>query len=384
MKTLLVALLVLEALVVANSSTPPELNAARLRYADTLKAAIASAASKIVQASVGTSVHLQLSVNTTLDTDVDGLELVEASAHAHLAGLFDAFAQKQADFTDHIVSHGILGESPLDVGYARSMVHNHAHYASILKAAGAAASSSLPGQAFLESGSGFGFGVQVYCGCKLLVSTGSGMGGGFTQLSAKLGLGLGGQVEGGLGGGGGLQIFGNQNQDLNPSLKIGGGGGGDLTGCAGSTDFGQKTPVDSIEKAHQELLKSQIQECPAGSLSVVGGGGGGMGFVVSGLQTNQDPAKNNTGIAAYGGGLNLKFVSAHAHANDAKCNGALLNGDASSDSHKQIHEKTSGCRAKCKGSSKQGLAAFWKCTCPCTQEAFKGLNLTFAGKMTCQ
>eukprot|EP00658_Telonema_sp_P-2_P048277 TRINITY_DN3672_c0_g1_i10.p1 TRINITY_DN3672_c0_g1~~TRINITY_DN3672_c0_g1_i10.p1 ORF type:complete len:197 (+),score=37.24 TRINITY_DN3672_c0_g1_i10:217-807(+) len=195
------------------------------------------------------------------------------------------------------------------------------------------------------------------------------MGGGMTSAQAGL-------VEGGLGGGGGLALFSEDNTAV-PSLAIGGGGGGDLTGCAGSTDFAQKTPVDSISAARVSLMAEQVRNCPKGELSVVGGGGGGMGFVFV-------ADSNQSAVSAYGGGLDLKFMNTDAVANDAKCSGLLLqNNQTRSSSFGSIHQASSKCRDQCQDHALQGLGAYWKCTCPCNKEAFTQLNLTFASKMTC-
>ena len=154
----------------------------------------------------------------------------------------------------------------------------------------------------MEAGSGFGFGFQVYCGCKLLYTTGGGFGSGMT-VSGKAGVA---PVMGGLGGGGGVQMFKDGAEDAGkedkPVLNVGGGGGGDLDGCGGSTDFGQLFPHSSMEEAKDVLIAPQVQACPPEKLSMVGGGGGGMGFTVTG----KDEAQKEW-VAAYGGGLNLKF-----------------------------------------------------------------------------
>ena len=96
-------------------------------------------------------------------------------------------------------------------------------------------------------------------------------------------------------------------------------------------------------------------------------------------------ATTKESVAAYGGGLDLKFMSAHAMANDRKCGGKLLHGSAAKQdagNYTAIANATGHCRAKC--SSNKDLASLWKCTCPCTQAAFQALNLTFAAKMVCK
>ena len=136
-----------------------------------------------------------------------------------------------------------------------------------------------------------------------------------------------------------------------------------------------------MDEAKKSFVAPQVRNCPAGKLSVVGGGGGGIGFTVTAAAT----ATTKESIAAYGGGLDLKFMSAHAMANDRKCGGKLLHGSAAKQdagNYTAIANATGHCRAKC-GSNKD-LASLWKCTCPCTQAAFQALNLTFAAKMVCK
>lgn len=139
-----------------------------------------------------------------------------------------------------------------------------------------------------------------------------------------------------------------------------------------------------MKEIQRKMMKPLVAACPDGALSVVGGGGGGMGFVVSGLKMKS----NGSSIAAYGGGVDLKFMSSNALENDKKCGGLLLESDTSNNSnassYQAVSQATSRCRDQCKAVAAKGLDAFWKCTCPCTQKAFVAQNLTFASKMTCQ
>ena len=129
-------------------------------------------------------------------------------------------------------------------------------------------------------------------------------------------------------------------------------------------------------------MSPQVKSCPPGKLSVVGGGGGGMGFTVT---TKSSPDAKET-VAAYGGGLDLKFMSANAAVNDKTCGGKLLHGSAAKQdagNYTAISNATAHCRAECTRKN-QDLASLWRCTCPCTQGAFRALNLTFATKMVCK
>ena len=319
--------------------------------------------------------------NITQDSDVGGLHLLSSGLKKELSSLFNDIAGQESSYLTHLHHHVFGSASPLEVSHAHSVVHNCGKYASVLKESGSRLLKEADPSHLVEAGSGFGFGFQVYCGCKLLYTTGGGFGSGMT-VSGKAGVA---PVMGGLGGGGGVQMFKDGAEDAGkedkPVLNVGGGGGGDLDGCGGSTDFGQLFPHSSMEEAKDVLIAPQVQACPPEKLSMVGGGGGGMGFTVTG----KDEAQKEW-VAAYGGGLNLKFMSANALANDAKCGGKLLHGSAAkqdSGNYTAISNATSHCRAECKSKS-DDLASLWKCTCPCTQNAFQALNLTFATKMVCK
>jgi len=328
----------------------------------------------------GTGAHAFITQwNVTQDSDIGGLERVPVGLKRELSLLFSAIAGQESSFLSDLHRHVFASGSPLEIAYPHTMVKNCPKYSSVLKGAGAKLYANAAGH-FVEAGSGFGFGFQVYCGCRLLLTTGGGFGSGMT-VSQTIGVA---PVMGGLGGGGGVQMFKDGAQDAGakdlPTLNAGGGGGGSLLGCAGSTDFGQLYPVSGMSEAAEMLMAPQVQSCAKEDLSIVGGGGGGMGFTVTGKESAKE------WVAAYGGGLNLKFMSANAEANDAKCGGKLLHGSAAnqnSGNYTQISNATAGCRAHCKSKS-AGLAELWKCTCPCTRAAFQALNLTFASKMICK
>jgi hypothetical protein len=143
-------------------------------------------------------------------------------------------------------------------------------------------------------------------------------------------------------------------------------------------------------------MAQQIQQCPKGKLSIVGGGGaavlivtgcelrlvcvagGGTGFTMTGM------VMGNNSVSAYGGGVDLKFMNADALANDAECGGKLLESkNDKSGNYQSVDQVTTECRKQCQPARDKSLSAFWQCTCPCTREGFQHLNLTFAAKMHC-
>lgn len=300
-----------------------------------------------------------------------------------MVSLLDMFGARKHGFTTDVVQSVFLPSGdvqlPLSVGYVGSVVDNwDSHGRSITAVGNAVHAQALRERVTVESGGGFGWGLQIYCGCKLLVATGGGFGFGMVMGNESSSL------SGGGGGGGGTQIFQDGLEDAgkddHPVLNIGGGGGGTLTDCAGATDFGQLTPSQSMARARIEIVQPQIEACPAEKLSVVGGGGGGMGFTV-GTEKND--------VVAYGGGLDLRFSSMFAAANDRLCDGALLSGhnqsDPESQAYDQINNATGECRNACLAnkSVQENPAGFWACNCPCQQKAFKDLKLPFADYMRC-
>lgn len=350
-----------------------QLDAARIKYANILREAILTTVSGMIDVVAGSGHNLSLSNvewNATVDKDVGGTDALPPDFKDKLAQLIPAKAQQKAAFLSHVLGVVFRSNVPLDVAYAHVMNGNHAEYTDVFKNHG----DQLKGFGkFVESGHGFGFGFQLFCGCKLIFTTGGGFGGGFTA-DAFVG------TQGGLGGGGGSQAFvgglEDEGKDDTPALNIGGGGGGSLTGSGASTDFGQLIPVASMQDAHSRLIGPQLKKCPSGMLSVVGGGGAGMGVTVSEGDT----------VTAYGGGLHLTFTSSEAAANDMKCGGKLLHDSSNNQggSYSAISNATSACRSQCVSAKTKGLSEFWKCTCPCTKNAFQAMNLTFASKMLCQ
>ena len=379
------------------SKAASDFDAARKQYALDLKDTIIRAAQGMVQGGAGLSgASILPAFNITIDEDVGGLEMLSPTMASATAGLFPFFAGRKRSFADRLVST-VFGAAPsaapsppvtppppLSVAYADSLVEgcgDHIH--NVTEMGERIHEQALSEGVVAESGGGFGWGLQVYCGCTLIMTTGGGFG-----LGATMGNASSKTLSGGLGGGGGTQLFVDGKPDAGaadePSLNVGGGGGGNLTGCAGSTDFGQRVPLSTMAAARAALVAPQVARCPAGLLSIVGGGGGGMGFTV----TRSAAAGGN--ITAYGGGLDLRFANEDAAANNKICNGTLFDDGGGGDgggrgNYGKIGKATAKCRKECKAArTKSGdLAPFWACTCPCTQRAFQALNLSFASNMKC-
>jgi len=362
------------------------LNEALLLYAKDLKSSIVGAASGMIAGAGGLDDGFIIPEwnATAQDEGIKGLGNLSCPMRSQMVSLFDTFAARKHNFTTDLLQ-SVFQPSPnhrvpLPVGYVTAAVENWADHGRAITSVGEAVhAQALSEKVVVESGGGFGWGLQIYCGCKLIMATGGGFGFGMVmgnETSMEL--------SGGGGGGGGAQIFVGGKEDAGkddvPVLNIGGGGGGTLTQCAGSTDFGQLTPVSSMELARQNIVAPQIEACPPRKLSVVGGGGGGMGFTVS---------STRGGSVAYGGGLDLRFSSSFAAENDELCDGALLSGrnksDPDSQAYDQINNATGECRKQClaTASVQQNPASFWKCNCPCQQSAFKALKLPFADYLRC-
>ena len=148
-----------------------------------------------------------------------------------------------------------------------------------------------------QAGGGFGLGFQVFCGCKILATAGMGFGGGWSTQNYT--------VEGGQGGGGGLQAW-SMNSGPAPYLSIGGGGGGPLEGHYGWAHDKHQVYI-SLEhptmRALSRRISGQMGQCRAG-LRVEGGGGGGFG-----LSASFSNAPNPDVV--YGGGYGFQIHSVH-------------------------------------------------------------------------
>ena len=93
-------------------------------------------------------------------------------------------------------------------------------------------------KATLHAGFGFGFGFQVWCGCNMLLSSGAGFGQGFSIYPNH-------DMDGGFGGGGGLEAYETQESN-DTAFHVGGGGGGDLTTCNTDEDADPISPLGII------------------------------------------------------------------------------------------------------------------------------------------
>ena len=89
------------------------------------------------------------------------------------------------------------------------------------------------------------------------------------------------------------------------------------------------------------LLLYHSNSCSSGLIA-------GMGFTVSSAGGN---------VTRYGGGLDLRFASADAAANDKRCNGSLLGGGTQQAKYAQIGNVTATCRRQC-NASKTGYLVY--------------------------
>jgi len=218
----------------------------------------------------------------------------------------------------------------------------------------------------VQTGGGFGFGFQIFCGCQLVLSSGMGWGGGFQSAGH--------QIQGGQGGGGGIQLWNISSDNITKMrASLGGGGGGALENPYGS----QEDPDQFVDAAFVRMddlfsaFSVQIKKCPFGELSISAGGGGGYGFSAN---FTDGSSPNIT----YGGGHGFGAHSINFGRISKSCNGTMDDRSANKE-YEEINEQIPKCKNKC---TKSGPAA-QQCNCACVRDVYLLHNETWANHICC-
>ncbi|CAE7228793.1 unnamed protein product [Symbiodinium necroappetens] len=219
-------------------------------------------------------------------------------------------------------------------------------------------------KATLHAGFGFGFGFQVWCGCNMLLSSGAGFGQGFSIYPNH-------EIDGGFGGGGGLEAFQKQGKSNKTAFHVGGGGGGDLTTCNTDEDSDQIIPkfAASMAGLQKGLILPLVKTCPKGDLSLVGSGEGSSSFALN--WKTRDPVQ-------FSEEFEITFASAYASGNDRRCSGIISKnaGDSKRESNISMTVQTE-CNKQCSGQP------YSECGCPCMKKGYLRHNQSWAKKIEC-